>query len=81
MALTSQQVADALTAAGIDTTEKLAAFLRPAAIATEVRKLQGQIEKLEADHLAAKTQAQADHNAAVTELRETIETLNATLRQ
>lgn len=81
MALTTEQVATALNAAGIDSPEKLIAFLRPAAIATETRRLEAQVAKIEAEHLAAQQAAQAAHNAAVTALRDQIEALNEALKE
>lgn len=78
--ITSEQLVQALADNGITTEAELSAFLRPAGIATKVRALQGQIEKLEAAFAADRTAATTAHNAAVTALRDQIEALEAELR-
>ncbi len=79
--ITIEQLTKALADNGITTEAELAAFLKPAGIATKVRALQGQVEKLEAAFAAERTSATAAHNAEITALRAQIEALEAELRQ
>jgi len=79
--ITIEQLTKALSDNGITNEAELDAFLRPAGIATKVRSLQGQVEKLEAAFAADRAAATATHNAAITALNTQIDSLEAELRQ
>ncbi len=79
--ITLDQLTQALADNGITTEDELSAFLRPAGIATKVRALQGQREKLEAAFAAERVAATAAHNSAITALNAQIEALESELRQ